>query len=267
MKDLQGIGAVAAAVVAAVGIASTILIGRWTLRGALRGAEETARAGLAQADASYRAALDAVKAQGRNDHLQWRRGVQRDAYAAFLQSVLTYTDSAHNDLGRASGQEETRACIAALRGLETDMSHRAWVVRLEGPDEVAGAAINLEMSAKVLVVVEQTHARKRAAMHEVGLRGRTHRQEVARIWELVPVAQGFWHTIGTPGMEDSSNEVLAELRALFSRCELPAGLIATLCQPHDDSPLSVDIPSFDEAIRGFIRAAREALHPEGTPTL
>ncbi|MGW3646667.1 hypothetical protein [Streptomyces sp. NPDC000878] len=267
MKDLQGIGAIAAAVVAAVGIASTILIGRWTLRGALRGAEETARAGLAQADASYRAALDAVRAQGQNDHLQWRRSVQRDAYAAFLQSVLNYTDSAHNNLGRASGLEETRACIAALRGLETDMSHRAWVVQLEGPDEVAGAAITLEASAKILVVAEQTHALKMAAMHEVRLRSRTHRQEVVRIWELVPVAQGFWRTIGTPDMEDSSNELLAELRALFSRCELSTGLIATLCQPHDHDPLLADIPSVNEAIKGFIRAAREALHPERVPAL
>lgn len=262
--DLEGIGALAAAAVAAVGIPTTLVLGRWQLRGALRGAEETARAGLAQADASYRAALDAVRAQGQNDHLQWRRGVQRDAYAAFLQSVLSYTDTARNNFGSGiSRLEETRDRIAALKALETDMSHRAWVVRLEGPDEVAGAAITLQLSANLLVLVEQQHALRMAAMYEINDRARAHPHEVTRIWELVPVAQGFWHTIGTPGMEDSSTDVLQELRDLFSTCEISGGLLATLCQPHE--PVPGNVTPFQDAIKGFIRAASEALHPAGPP--
>ncbi|WP_406469270.1 hypothetical protein OH738_19395 [Streptomyces hirsutus] len=262
--DLEGIGALAAAAVAAVGILTTLVLGRWQLRGALRGAEEAARAGLAQADASYRAALDAVRAQGRNDHLQWRRGVQRDAYAAFLQSVLSYTDTASNNFGGGiSRLEETRERITALKALETDMSHRAWVVRLEGPDGVADAAITLQLSASLLVLVHQQHALRRAAMFEVNDRALAHPHEVARIWELVPVAQGFWHTIGTPGMEDSSTDVLQELRDLFSTCEISGGLLATLCQPHE--PVPENVTPYDDAIKDFIRAASEALHPAGPP--
>lgn len=262
--NLEGIGALAAAAVAAVGIPTTIVLGRWQLRGALRGAEETARAGLAQADASYRSALDAVRAQGQNDHLQWRRSVQRDAYAAFLQSVLTYTDTAHNSFssGRIS-LEETRNRFAALKVLETDMSHRAWVVRLEGPDEVAEATRALQLSAEILAMVEQQHALPSAAFYEIRDRGAAHSREVMRIWELIPLAQGFWRTIGTPAMEDRSTDVLHELQDLFSTCEIPGHLLATVCEPHE--PATRNVTSFDNAINDFIRAASEALHPAGPP--
>jgi hypothetical protein len=260
--DLAGIGALAAAAVAALGIPTTLVLGRWQLRGALRGAEETARAGLAQADASYRAALDAVRAQGQNDHLQWRRGVQREAYAAFLQSVLSYTDTARAAFGDICRLEETRNRVAALKPLETDMSHRAWVVRLEGPDGVAGAATTLQLSASLLVLVDQEHAFRIAAMYEINDRAIAHPHEVTRIWELVPVAQGFWHTIGTPAMEDSSTDVLQELRDLFSTCEISGGLLATVCQPHE--PVPENVTTFQDAINDFIRAASEALHPTGS---
>ncbi|MEV8034377.1 hypothetical protein [Streptomyces sp. NPDC086182] len=261
--DLEGIGALAAAGVAGVGIAATLIGGRWQLRGALRGAEETARAGLAQADASYRAALDSVRAQGRNEHLQWRRGVQRDAYAGFLQSVLSCTGRAKEDFMRASGQAETLAVVTAMKALETDMSHRAWVVRLEGPDEVAEAAATLQQSAKMVALIEEIQARRMAAMHELNARGRTHRREVTRIYELLPVAEGFWRTIGTSAMEGSSEDVLRELRQLFSTCGVPGGMLATLCQPSEPGP--EDMPTFHDAINSFIRAAREALHPAEPP--
>ncbi|MFE9701762.1 MULTISPECIES: hypothetical protein [unclassified Streptomyces] len=257
--DLQGIGALAAAAVACVGIPTTLVLGRWQLRGALRGAEETARAGLAQADASYRASLDGVRAQGQNEHQQWRRGVQRDAYAAFLQAVLSYTDTARSKFGGGVLQlEETQSRIAALKALETDMSHRAWVVRLEGPDKVTDATKILQISASLVVLTDQEYALRTAAMWEINSRSYAHPREVARIWELVPVAQGFWLTIGTSAMEDSSTDVLQELRDLFSTCEIPRGILAILCQPHE--PVPENITPFQHALNDFIRAASGALH-------
>ncbi|MGW5449233.1 hypothetical protein [Streptomyces asiaticus] len=71
--DLQGVGAIAAAAVAAVSIPISPLVGRWQMRGAVKTAEAT-----------YKAAVDAVRNQANLAHQQWRRGVQRDAYAAFL---------------------------------------------------------------------------------------------------------------------------------------------------------------------------------------
>ncbi|MET4670440.1 hypothetical protein [Streptomyces sp. PvR018] len=258
--DLQGIGSL----VACVGIPATLVIGRWQLRGALRTAEETARAGQVQAEANYRAALDGVRAQGRNDHLQWQRGVQREAYAAFLQSVLSYTDTSSNEVaGGMFPLEETQSHIAALKPLETDMSHKAWVVRLEGPEAVTDATKTLQLCATRMVLTDQLHARRMSAMYETDARARTHRREVTRIWELVPVAQRFWHTIGTSLMEESSENVLRELRNLFHTCEIPAGLLATLCEPHE--PVPEDITPFHEALNDFIRAASEALHLVAEP--
>ncbi|MFJ9595952.1 hypothetical protein ACIRS3_24725 [Streptomyces virginiae] len=82
--DSEGIAALAAAVVAGVAIPASMLVGRWQMKAALRTAEATSEAGLAQADSAYRAALDAVRAEANAAHLQWRRGIQRDAYASFL---------------------------------------------------------------------------------------------------------------------------------------------------------------------------------------
>lgn len=52
--DLQGIGAIAAAAVTAVGIPAALLVGRWQTRAAIRNAEETGRSGIAQAEATYK---------------------------------------------------------------------------------------------------------------------------------------------------------------------------------------------------------------------
>ncbi|MFC9498880.1 hypothetical protein [Streptomyces sp. NPDC056982] len=258
--DLQGIGAVSAAAVTLFGIPAALVVGRWQLRAALRASEETARAGLAQADASYRAALDAVRAQGHVEHAQWRRGVQRDAYAAFLQSVLSYHDCATN-LEPSAEEAEMRSRTAELKPLKADMSHKGWVVRLEGPEEVSSAARDLQVSAEVLAVVMRGHVLRMSAIARITERAHTHAQEVTRVWELIPCAQGFWHTIGTAEMEDSSTEVLEELRRLFARLELSQGLIPTICDSSSESP-SLDLPSFDEAINAFLRAARSALHPQ-----
>lgn len=50
--DQEGIGAVAAAAVAALGVPAAVLVGRWQMRAALRAAEETGRAGIAQAEST-----------------------------------------------------------------------------------------------------------------------------------------------------------------------------------------------------------------------
>ncbi|WP_405906190.1 hypothetical protein OG742_10275 [Streptomyces sp. NBC_00828] len=255
--DLQGIGSVAAAAIALIGVSSTMVMGRWQLRAGLRAADATARAGLAQADASYSAALDAVRAQGQIEHVQWRRGIQREAYASFLQAVLSHHDYALN-LEPSVEEEETRLRIAGLKPLAADMSHKGWVVRLEGPEEVASAARVLQTSAEVLAIMMQNHTRQRSAMEQVAARTNTHRQDANRAWELITIAQGAWHTIGTP--ENSTVEVLAELRQLFARLGLSTALIPALCGPADDGP-DLNLPSFDEASSAFLLAARAALHP------
>ncbi|MCX4672339.1 hypothetical protein OG453_37700 [Streptomyces sp. NBC_01381] len=163
-----------------------LVVGRWQLRAAMRAAEETAAAGLAQANAIYRAALDAVRAQGHIEHVKWRRGIQRDSYAAFLQSVLRYHDYASN-LEPSTEDEELRSRTAGLKPLEAEMSHKGWVVRLEGPEEVSAAARDLQLAATTLAIVIRGHALQMSAVASISGQIQDHPREVARIWELIPI--------------------------------------------------------------------------------
>ncbi|MCX5434697.1 hypothetical protein OHU11_41705 (plasmid) [Streptomyces sp. NBC_00257] len=129
--DLQGIGALGAVLVAAVGIPATILVGRWQTRAALRSAEATSQAGIAQAEATYRAALDQAAAQTTAAHEQWRRGIRRDAWAAFLLAVEDAVSSGHSAL---NGTDED------LPALRRAMKTTLVVLELEGPPPVVEAA-------------------------------------------------------------------------------------------------------------------------------
>ncbi|KFG05448.1 MULTISPECIES: hypothetical protein [Streptomyces] len=137
--DLEGIGAVSAAVVALLGIGGALLVGRWQMRGAVRQAEETARAGLKQAEATYRAALDAVHAESSAAFHQWRRGMQREAAHALLLAC-DQVDAAGERLkeaarvdphspSHAQGEIELADAMHALRSA-------TFAVELEGPQPV-----------------------------------------------------------------------------------------------------------------------------------
>jgi hypothetical protein len=139
--DLEGIGAISAAAVAALGLPAAVVVGRWQMRGALRAAEETGRAGVAQAESTYRAALDAVRTEADAAHLQWRRGIRRDAYAGFLLAMTRCVQAAE---ALPRGRLETSQILSGAEGELTqakhDLSAALWVVKLEGPPAVADSA-------------------------------------------------------------------------------------------------------------------------------
>lgn len=142
--DIQGVAAVAASAVAAVGIPSTLLIGRWQLRAALKAADATHHAGLTQAEATYKAAVDAVRAQSDSAHDHWRRGVRREAWSAFLLASEDVTGQARDILDGAGARDELVSARRALR--------RALVVlELEGPASVVEAAVELNACCDELV--------------------------------------------------------------------------------------------------------------------
>jgi hypothetical protein len=132
--DMQGAGAIAAAAVAAAGIPIALLVGRWQMRGAVRAA-----------DASYSAALDAVRAQAVTTHSQWRRGLRREAYSAFLlavhEVVAVASSLIRNGLGFEPGELAAKRAVIdeALKSLEA----AKFVVLLEGPDDLAVRAWNI----------------------------------------------------------------------------------------------------------------------------
>ncbi|MET8565956.1 hypothetical protein ABZV75_37370 [Streptomyces flaveolus] len=139
--NLEGIGAIAAAVVAALGVPAAVLVGRWQMRAGLRAAEETGRAGIAQAESTYRAALDAVRTEVDAAHLQWRRGIRRDAYAGFLLAMTRCVQAAEAlPRERLEMPQGLSAAEEELTRAKNDLSTALWVVKLEGPPVVADSA-------------------------------------------------------------------------------------------------------------------------------
>ncbi|MFI6852834.1 hypothetical protein [Streptomyces sp. NPDC050416] len=144
--DLQGIGALAAAAVAAVGIPAALVVGRWQMRAALRAAEQTARAGMAQAEASYKAALDAVRASADETHAQWLRDTRRQAYSSFLlacHEALTASLALRENCGTQERYDRYEALEDEVRAASTKAHTAELVVRLEGPDSVSLLATHL----------------------------------------------------------------------------------------------------------------------------
>ncbi|MET7530161.1 hypothetical protein [Streptomyces goshikiensis] len=137
--DLQGIGAVAAAGVTLATIPVLLITGRWQTRAALQGAQEAGRAGFAQAQATYNSALDAVNAQASAAHAQWRRGIQRDAYASFLLAAQQVAE-AGDQLMMETTAEAAKVRTAGLDSAKAALRAAAQIVTLEGPDSVDGAA-------------------------------------------------------------------------------------------------------------------------------
>lgn len=197
--DLQGVGALAAASVALLSVPGTLLVGRWQTKAAL----QTAQAGMRQANATYRVALDSVRAQGLNDHEQWRRGIRRDAYAALLQAVLNYKEHASSVFSQgATDAHQAPDVIAASKPLAADMTHRNLVVRLEGPDEVSSAAQAVVDAVEGLMQVCRNWANSTLARTLLDECRASHPQEVGRIADLGATfrLRNYWHLIGTPDM-------------------------------------------------------------------
>ncbi|MGW4007968.1 hypothetical protein [Streptomyces sp. NPDC004763] len=188
--NAESIAALIAAGVAIVGIPTTIIVGRWQYRGALRAAEATARAGIeqaqtaarvgiAQAESSYRAALDAVRATGSESHAQWLRGVRREAYTAFLLACndLKITSDRYSD-DTAAGRvppdlrdaEEARI-EAAMDTLES----RSLIVELEGPEAIGDLAKATALSLRVASAAARRRGQLIGAWFDL--------RQLARDWE------------------------------------------------------------------------------------
>ncbi|MEW2401478.1 hypothetical protein [Streptomyces sp. NPDC046862] len=153
--DLQGIGAISAAVVALMSIPTTVLVGRWQMKAALGAAEATNKTGLAQAESTYRAALDAVHAETHAAHRQWRHGIQREAYASFLLAAHRVVEVGERFVADnaeelppesiGAGKKAVDDALAALRAAQT-------IIELEGPDDVAAPAAGMTNAAKSMAM-------------------------------------------------------------------------------------------------------------------
>ncbi|MFE6849739.1 hypothetical protein ACFVDH_02965 [Streptomyces sp. NPDC057674] len=151
--DLEGIGALTAAGLAVFGVLASVLVGRWQMRAALRAAEATGQAGLAQAEAAYRAALDAVRAQENAGHRQWHRGVQREAYAAFLLAAHRVRDVGERFVVESEQELSAEGVRAGRTGLDDALAalkEAQTIVELEAPDDVAAPAAAMTDAAQLM---------------------------------------------------------------------------------------------------------------------
>jgi hypothetical protein len=188
--DLQGVGAVAAAAVAVIGVPASLVIGRWQLRAALQSARSAHQVGLAQAEATYGAALDAVRAQSDSVHDHWRRGVRREAWSSFLLASEEVTALAIEMLnGVATGGE---GWDAARR----DLKRALVVLELEGPLAVIEAAAELMACCEELVSLATDDgfgARTWRSFYSA-LDGE--RRAIARMEQLVTPVHDAWAALG-----------------------------------------------------------------------
>ncbi|WP_406316595.1 hypothetical protein [Streptomyces sp. NBC_00118] len=136
--DLQGAGAIAAAAVAAFGIPTAIVIGRWQLRAAVRGAEATAQAGLKTAEATYRAAVDSARAQAEATDQHWSKGIRRDAYIALLMASHTLSELVQSYTSAPASPDRFNKLTefdAECRSAQTALRGAYLIAALEAPDD------------------------------------------------------------------------------------------------------------------------------------
>lgn len=252
----------AAAGVAGAAVVTSLVGSRWALRGALRGAEETARAGLAQADSSYRAALHTAREQAQNDHLQWRRGIQRDAYVAFLNAVLVYAEYG-DSIPRATGQtDELDRRFAASSALIADLKNKYLVVELEGPEEVSSAAKTLHEATLARVRDLEDWTRYTHAHALLDRERESHRAEYGRIRSLMPTARLIRGATGEIPQEVT--DALDEYRTLLASIGL-SDLVLPLLWTTDFERTTALGNEYEGAVSSFLNAARTTLSASGRP--
>ncbi|MEE1813734.1 hypothetical protein PUR59_01590 [Streptomyces sp. SP18ES09] len=218
--DLEGISALSAAVVAALGVSAAIVVGRWQMRGALRAAEETGRAGIAQAESTYRAALDAVHIGADATHLQWRRGIRRDAYANFLLAMTRCVQAAE---ALPTGQTSAAQLTVAEEGLaqaKHDLTAALWVVKLEGPPGVAliaGRVSGLTRDLTTALARRAEHFRASEKLHRLGLTNPLAVELERALIEIVAVVEESGYNTHPAAPPQEVAEAVGQARALYER--------------------------------------------------
>lgn len=246
--DAQGVGAIAAAAVAAATVPITVLVGRWQVRAAIRAGEAT-----------YRAAVDAAQQQGTAAHSQWRREVRRDAYAAFLSATHQVVQLCERlrphvltDSGTASESEIDQAARRVADAVA--------IIALEGPEPASRTA---ELTSQALTVFISANIRRaeyrRAtafivgrlqAEHDNNIDGGPASQALEAISGLREIAQDE--------LDDDTfhpHHLLNLMEQIPGGMDHYAGLMRGL-RGHDPNEIRRDMESHLEE---FMRAARSAL--------
>ncbi|MFI9176111.1 hypothetical protein [Streptomyces lincolnensis] len=110
--DLSGVGAIAAAAVAALGIPAALAVGRWQMR----------------------AAIDAVQATAISDREQWRRSLRREACVQFLTATSEFDRIDSDRLDAEATEQAFTDAEAAIEGAHHRATEAYYILRIEAPD-------------------------------------------------------------------------------------------------------------------------------------
>ncbi|MFJ8768259.1 hypothetical protein [Streptomyces clavifer] len=156
----QGVAAILAALIAVAGVALGLFGARWQARSMREQAN---------------AAIEAVRAQGRDQNAQWRRTVRRDAWVEYLSAVDELRLSAGVVAGHLADEELPEADLA-LEGTHSRSVNAADAYRkieLEGPEEIVSKGYALQGSmVNTIFELEQalTAARSMRVLQEAAER-------------------------------------------------------------------------------------------------
>ncbi|MFF8841146.1 hypothetical protein ACF08N_00200 [Streptomyces sp. NPDC015127] len=258
----------------AFGVVGTLV----AARAQITGAKAQADAMLEQAKATYRAALDQAHAAQRAAHEQWRRGVQRDAYAAFIAALAEVERQVTQpDLLTSEDSDSTGPLGTALRTLRATRA----ALELEGPaplamraaeacirtDAVVRYAIQLAPRANALrilshAITNATTAERENPRSPVGLSLTAH-QDLTRFREA-----SFQYEAGRID-HDAYDTARQRAASSLDACGLLTAqqIRALLSDPSWDGALQTGREHADatqrlaEARTAFVEAAREHLDP------
>ncbi|WP_329187582.1 hypothetical protein [Streptomyces sp. NBC_01428] len=138
--DLSGIGAIAAAAVAALGIPAALVVGRWQMR----------------------AAIDVVRATAVSDREQWRRSLRREAGVQFLVVTAEFERLDRDRLDADRTEANFKAVETAIKEIHRRATEAYYVLRIEAPD-LSDQAMRLLDAAHWNASSEVRAARERQA--------------------------------------------------------------------------------------------------------
>ncbi|MBC2901033.1 hypothetical protein [Streptomyces cupreus] len=156
----EGAAAVLAALIAVAGVALGLFGARWQARGM----QEQANA-----------AIEAVKAQGRDQNAQWRRTVRRDVWVEYLGAVDEFRLAAGEVAGHLADEDlpEAELGLEAAHSRSVGATDAYRKIELEGPEQIVSKGYALQgVMVQTIFELEQalTAARAMGVLEQAGQR-------------------------------------------------------------------------------------------------
>ncbi|WP_229857955.1 hypothetical protein [Streptomyces poonensis] len=226
--------------------------------------------------------MDSVHAGANAAHQQWRRGIQRDAYASFLLAANRVKEVGEQFVmanGEELPMERIKEGKAAIDGALVTLKAAQTIVELEGPDSVADPAAGMADVAQTMGYYLRKQAIYERAWGKLGRMMNDESPSVsATAVELMQALAGLsrhrFTSSSNPdelGGQHTYGPEAAERSCLEARNALPSGALddeefTSLLEgwrsypPTSNDSYSDAVRRFGEAETRFVRAAKRELH-------